>query len=99
MVYQVVFHSENTSYYGKKMEICALSCFPSELLEINILCGTSGGGSSMLFVCLDNDEPGEQCWEGAHGSQRMDCAVERVLQHNLRVPSVISISAGLSPDF
>lgn len=81
------------------MEICALSCFPNELLERNILCGTSGGGSSMPFSCQDNDESGEQCWEGAHGNQRMDCAVKRVLRHDLRVPPVISISTGLSPDF
>ena len=81
------------------MEICALGCFPNELLERNILCGTSGGGSSMPFAGLDNNEPGEQRWEGAHGSQRMECAVERVLRHGLRVPLVTSISAGLSPDF
>lgn len=80
------------------MEIRALGCFPNELLERNTLCGTSGG-SSMPFACLDNDEPGEQCWEGTHGNKRVECAVERVLRHDLRAPSVISIGAGLSPDF
>ena len=53
----------------------------------------------MPFSGLDNNEPGEQRWEGAHGSQRMECAAERVLRQGLRVPLVISISAGLSPDF
>lgn len=81
------------------MEICAFGYFPNEILERNILCSTSGGGSSMPFAGLDNNEPGEQRWEGAHGSQRMECAVERVLRHDLRVPLVISINAGLSPDF
>ena len=72
------------------MGIRALGCFANELPKRNLLCGTSGGCTSVSFAGLDNDEPGEQYWEGAHWKQRMECAVGRVLWHHLKVPAVIS---------
>lgn len=47
---------------------------------------------------LDNDELGEQYWDGAHWNRRTECAVGRVLRYHLNVPVVLSNRAGISPE-